>query len=155
MESKLEERRRKFKALISTQLEDRRKDHKNRSDAERSALLQSIRSASAATATTASIQTRRRSSVEKIFSRTFMHPDTLVEIPPDLKTEWMVMLRPEGERCLVSLKNNTMTLRSRNGYMIGNEHILDPFRHLSRFDVDAIFDGVLTPSNELFIFDIL
>ena len=149
MESKLETRRLQFKALISTQLEDRKKSQKQRSDEERSALLLSLRSA----ADTAPGSSRRPPSVQKLFSRTFMHPDTLVDIPTDLKSQWMVVLRPEGERCLVVLKNNTITLRSRNGNIIGDTHILDPFRYLSRFDVDAIFDAVL--SNELYIFDVL
>jgi len=154
MESKLAERRSQFKSLISTQLEDRKTAQKKRSDDERSALLHSIRSAAIADKPD-STHRRRPPSLQKIFSRTFMHPDTMVEIPNDLKSNWMVILRPEGERCLVVLKNNTMTLRSRNGNVIGEEFILDPFRHLARYDVDGIFDGVLTPNNELFIFDIL
>jgi hypothetical protein len=85
-----------------------------------------------------------------------MHPDTLVDIPPNLMSDWMVLLRPEGERCLAVLKNNTLTLRCRNGSIFSHEYILDPFSHLSRFDVDAILDSVFdTNSNHLYIFDVL
>ena len=153
MDSRLSERRSQFKSLVSTQLEQRKKAQKVRSDEDRMALLNSIRSS--AIEPSAPSRKPPPRSLQKLFSRTFMHPDTMIDIPPNLPTQYMVLLRPEGERCLVILKNNTLSLRSRNGSMIGHEHILDPFRDLSRFDVDAIFDGVLTSSNEVFVFDVL
>jgi snurportin-1 len=44
-----------------------------------------------------------------------MHPEWLVDVPPDLASSWFVMPRPEGDRCLVIAARGETTARLRNG----------------------------------------
>jgi snurportin-1 len=45
-----------------------------------------------------------------------MAPEWLVEIPDDLASNWYVMSRPEGQRCLVIASHGTTMVRSRTGH---------------------------------------
>ena len=49
------------------------------------------------------------------YKQQFMHPEWLVDIPPDLAASWLVMPRPEGDRCLVIAARGKTTARLRNG----------------------------------------
>ena len=92
---------------------------------------------------------------QREFSRVFMHGDSIVDVPPDLHTNWSVMLRPEGERCLAILsRGSILTLRGRNGNVL--KTIVLPF-----FSLDTgVFDCVLgfdesKMKQTLYVFDIV
>ena len=61
-------------------------------------------------------KTRRQS----LWSRQLMIPEWMVEIPPDLGTEWLVMPRPEGDRCLVVAERGRTISRKQNGCVLEN-----------------------------------
>lgn len=157
---RLEERRRsQFKNLVSTHLDERRKNNQEQSRKDRAQMIESLRSICEVGEEIPSSSKPRGEDirVKKIFARTFMHPDSMLEVPPDL-ADWFVMLRPEGERCLIILKNNVLYLRSRNGNLI-DEVILDPFS-LKRPDSFGVFDGVFAPNTgfgkkKIYVFDLL
>ena len=50
------------------------------------------------------------------FSSTLCLPEWMIEIPPDLNANWLVMPRPEGKRYILSSKRGKTILRSVNGY---------------------------------------
>ena len=50
------------------------------------------------------------------FSTSLCLPEWMIEIPPDLNTNWLVMPRPEGKRYILSSKRGRTVLRSVNGY---------------------------------------
>ncbi|KAH9299396.1 hypothetical protein KI387_031078, partial [Taxus chinensis] len=52
------------------------------------------------------------------FSRQFMLPEWMVDIPPRLKHEWYVLPRPAGKRCLVVSSHGTTISRLRNGRVL-------------------------------------
>jgi hypothetical protein len=133
-----------FKQLVRTELEHRKSHHQSRSKSDRSQLIEALRSACERPDSTVHISTPSSSEIKtkKAFASVFMHPDAMIEVPSDLGTEWDVVLRPAGERCLVILDHNTLKLRSRNGSVV-TEFILDPFT-LTRHDIFAIFDGIFS-----------
>ncbi|XP_057820436.2 uncharacterized protein LOC131033277 isoform X2 [Cryptomeria japonica] len=52
------------------------------------------------------------------FSRQFMLPEWMVDIPPRLEQEWYVLPRPAGKRCLVVSSHGTTISRLRNGRVL-------------------------------------
>ena len=48
----------------------------------------------------------------------FMSPEWLVEIPSNLATDWFVLPRPEGQRCLVISSRGQTVSRLRNGGVV-------------------------------------
>ncbi|BBN06619.1 snurportin-1 [Marchantia polymorpha subsp. ruderalis] len=52
------------------------------------------------------------------FSKQLMLPEWMIDIPPRLKTDWYVMSRPAGVRCVVVSSNGTTVSRQRNGRVL-------------------------------------
>lgn len=44
-----------------------------------------------------------------------MYAETLESIPPDLMTDWVMMICPVGKRCLVTSGNGQTVARARSG----------------------------------------
>lgn len=51
------------------------------------------------------------------FARQFQMPDWMTEVPEDLATNWLVMVRPEGERCLLLSDGGRVQVRRKNGFI--------------------------------------
>eukprot|EP00884_Botryococcus_braunii_P015240 jgi/Botrbrau1/239/Bobra.0022s0214.2 len=49
------------------------------------------------------------------FEDQLMEPEWLIDIPPNLAESWLVMARPEGERCLVTAARGWVTAHSKRG----------------------------------------
>ena len=59
-----------------------------------------------------------RDSTRLHWASQLMLPEWLVEIPPDLATNWYVLPRPEGQRCLVVSSKGQTIARARNGVLL-------------------------------------
>ncbi|EFJ17988.1 hypothetical protein SELMODRAFT_444654 [Selaginella moellendorffii] len=55
---------------------------------------------------------------KKWFSGQFMLPEWLIDIPLGLKSDWYVMARPAGKRCIVVSSRGTTVSRLRNGRVL-------------------------------------
>lgn len=55
----------------------------------------------------------------------FMVPEWMIDVPHDLSQSWMVMPRPEGQRCLVTVSHGNVVVRHSSGA------ILDVFTAMS------------------------
>ncbi|KAL3143993.1 hypothetical protein ABBQ32_003801 [Trebouxia sp. C0010 RCD-2024] len=55
---------------------------------------------------------------KQYYARQLMQPEWLTDIPADLCTNWYVMPRPEGRRCLVISSQHMTISRHRNGSML-------------------------------------
>lgn len=137
MEAKQEVRKAQFKD-ISTAL-NQKKFAKADSDDARKELISSLRQL-VEPPSEESLRRKADMKTKKLFSRTFMHPDTMLEVPENLSSDWSLIFRPEGERCLVVVNGNTVTLRGRNGNII-ETIVLDPFS-VKRSETVTILDGV-------------
>mmetsp|Transcript_1040 Transcript_1040/g.1651 ORF Transcript_1040/g.1651 Transcript_1040/m.1651 type:complete len:529 (-) Transcript_1040:128-1714(-) len=49
------------------------------------------------------------------FARQLQVPDWMVEVPDDLSANWLVLVRPEGERCLLLSNDGRVEVRRKNG----------------------------------------
>lgn len=49
------------------------------------------------------------------FARQLQVPDWMVEVPEDLSSNWLVLVRPEGERCLLLSNDGRVEVRRKNG----------------------------------------
>jgi len=52
------------------------------------------------------------------FARQLQNPDWMVQPPDDLSTSWLVVLRPEGDRCLLLSNGGRVEVRRKNGYVL-------------------------------------
>ena len=155
MEERNEARRSQFKDLFTAGLERRVRAAKIESDESRKSLIKSLREASLVDAEQASPAELR---ARRLFAKTFMFPDSMIAVPENLGRDWLVLLRPEGQRCLVVLSSNTVTLRGRNGAVLGS-FVLDPFA-VKKTDSVAVFDAMYgfdesSMRKTVFIFDVL
>ena len=57
-------------------------------------------------------------SVRAFWASQFMIPEWMVDVPSDIGTNWYVMARPEGQRCLVVISHGTVLVRNRSGATI-------------------------------------
>jgi snurportin-1 len=121
MESKQVTRKGQYKDIFSSNFEQRKKSVSTASADARKKLIESLRQSADMPSTSSGDLKNRR-----IFSRLFMQPDAMVEIPSDLADNWCVMLRPEGARCILIIKHNSVTVRSKNG-VVTEEFVMDPF----------------------------
>ena len=143
MEERFSSRKALFKNIDSQNSERRRQSAEMQSEEAKRELLRSLRES--VTLDISDFQMPEKPSLQevrtrKLFARSFMYPDTMVNVPTNLHSEWMVSLRPEGQRCLAVLSSNTVTLRQRNGQVI-DSFVLDPFS-IRPTDGVAIFDCV-------------
>jgi snurportin-1 len=60
-------------------------------------------------------QQEQRKKLRHHWASQLMNPEWLIDIPPDLATEWYVLPRPEGQRCTVVASNGRTISRLRNG----------------------------------------
>ena len=139
MEKRFVERKQSYKTIDTQSLNRRREAAKTESEDSKRELLKCLRESLseeifAQKTSGQEIQTRR------LFAKTFMYPDTLISIPEKLSEDWLVGLRPEGQRCLAILVGNSLTLRQRNGQVI-ETFVLDPFS-VRRSDNIAMFDAI-------------
>jgi len=58
---------------------------------------------------------QQRKELRHYWASQLMSPEWLIEIPPDLATEWYVLPRPEGQRCTVLASKGRTISRLRNG----------------------------------------
>ena len=158
MQTRYESRRASFKDLDTNTVERRRNAAKTESEEAKKEFLKSLREAAMAEPQVEDIPTHEDLRARKLFARSFMYQDTMITVPGRLAKEWLVALRPEGQRCLAVLQGNSVTLRQRNGAVI-DSFVLDPFA-VKRSDQVAIFDCVYGYSNRsmkrtVYIFDLL
>ncbi|GAQ80912.1 m3G-cap-specific nuclear import receptor [Klebsormidium nitens] len=52
------------------------------------------------------------------YARQLLQPEWMIDVPPDLATNWSVMARPEGKRCLVISANGSTVSRLKNGRIL-------------------------------------
>eukprot|EP00933_Yihiella_yeosuensis_P020129 TRINITY_DN16222_c0_g3_i1.p1 TRINITY_DN16222_c0_g3~~TRINITY_DN16222_c0_g3_i1.p1 ORF type:complete len:499 (+),score=99.05 TRINITY_DN16222_c0_g3_i1:92-1588(+) len=52
------------------------------------------------------------------FARQLQVPDWMLEPPEDLASSWMVLVRPEGDRCLLLSDGGRVEIRRKNGYVL-------------------------------------
>jgi len=155
MEGRYESRKALFKGIDTNSLEKRRKSAKAESEESKRLLMKSLREAAMSAIEKEGPEELR---TRKLFSRTFMYYDTMLSVPMNLESDWLVALRPEGQRCLAVLQGNALSLRQRNGQLI-DSFVLDPFS-IKRTDQVAIFDCMLGFSNKtmkrtLFVTDVV
>mmetsp|Transcript_23361 Transcript_23361/g.42953 ORF Transcript_23361/g.42953 Transcript_23361/m.42953 type:complete len:481 (-) Transcript_23361:158-1600(-) len=79
------------------------------------------------------------------FARQLQVPDWPLAMPGDLSTNWLVLLRPEGERCLLLSEGGKVEVRHKNGHVA--ERYMDSRlpKGLTILDVVAV-DGPTPPS---------
>lgn len=142
METKQVTRKGQFKDIFSSNFERRKKSVSAESADARKKLIESLRQ-SAATPSTSSGDLKNR----RVFSRLFMQPDAMVEIPSDLADNWYVLLRPEGERCMLIIKHNSVTVRSKNG-VVTEEFVMDPFALDARETKELVILDAVSGINE-------
>mmetsp|Transcript_4173 Transcript_4173/g.15000 ORF Transcript_4173/g.15000 Transcript_4173/m.15000 type:complete len:425 (+) Transcript_4173:127-1401(+) len=56
--------------------------------------------------------------VHEFYSKQLMQPEWLLDIPANTATEWIVLPRPEGVRCLIIASGGSTVSRQRNGKML-------------------------------------
>lgn len=158
MESPKVRPRPSIKRIVSDAVSRRREKSKLDSDEDRKRVIEAIRQHAEGIETEEPISVFKDIRIKKVYSRTFMHPDSMLDVPADLHANWSVLLRPEGERCLVILRSHTVTVRGRNGSVLV-EFVLSPFE-VKRTESVCIFDAVwgvdearMKPA--LFVFDVL
>ncbi|KAL3499105.1 hypothetical protein ACH5RR_041837 [Cinchona calisaya] len=52
------------------------------------------------------------------FAKQLMLPEWMIDVPPNLSTDWYVFARPAGKRCFVVSSNGTTVSRLRNGILL-------------------------------------
>jgi len=52
------------------------------------------------------------------FARQLQVPDWMLEAPEDLATSWLLLVRPEGDRCLLLSDGGQVEVRRKNGYVL-------------------------------------
>merc|ERR1719197_2140158 len=60
----------------------------------------------------------RRMQRTMFFARQMQAPDWMTEVPADLSTSWMMMVRPEGDRVLLLSDGGRVEIRRKNGYVM-------------------------------------
>jgi len=81
----------------------------------------------------------------------FVHPEWLVDVPPDLASEWYVIPRPEGDRCLVVASNGQTNVRLRNGRIKHHfPSLLPGGSHKSAESGYSILDCIFYPGNKTY-----
>ena len=96
------------------------------------------------------------------FSSTLCLPEWMIEIPPDLNTNWLVMPRPEGKRYILSSKRGKTILRSINGYSKVVKSNLPGSVYRCRrmmmirlnYRGNCVFDVILS-DNSVFVMDVI
>eukprot|EP00440_Ansanella_granifera_P058331 gb/GFBE01063225.1/.p1 GENE.gb/GFBE01063225.1/~~gb/GFBE01063225.1/.p1 ORF type:complete len:503 (+),score=110.39 gb/GFBE01063225.1/:1-1509(+) len=63
------------------------------------------------------MQRLRRLHRTLFFARQLQMPDWMILPPADLASSWMVLARPEGERCLLLSDGGRVEIRRKNGYV--------------------------------------
>ncbi|KAF5836310.1 hypothetical protein DUNSADRAFT_6140 [Dunaliella salina] len=53
-----------------------------------------------------------------MFARQLQHPEWMTDVPQDLQQNWLVMPRPEGQRCLVVTSKGRTVVRGRTGAVL-------------------------------------
>ncbi len=144
-----------FKDLDTRSLDRRRQAARVDSEEAKRELMKSLREAVISSCEPEGAAELR---VRKVFARSFLYQDTMIAVPENLATQWLVALRPEGQRCLGVMQGNSFTLRQRNGHMV-DAFVLDPFS-IKRMDGAAIFDCVYgfnnrTMKKTVFITDVI
>ena len=91
-----------------------------------------------------------REAVAEFSESQFMHPEWMVDVPPDLATEWYVTPRPSGQRCLVIASRGGTVSRLKTGRVLHRFPSALPggsknTRHGGAVQVDPGFSQ-LTPS---------
>jgi snurportin-1 len=61
---------------------------------------------------------RKKSQVDQKYAELLTIPEYMVEVPEDLKENWITMPRPEGIRCLVISSKGITTSRKKNGKIL-------------------------------------
>lgn len=56
--------------------------------------------------------------LRQYYSQQLMQPEWLVDVPPDLGSEWYALPRPEGQRCLLIAARGQTVARLRNGALL-------------------------------------
>ncbi len=78
---------------------------------------------------------KNRSQSEKRYADLLAIPEYMVEIPPDLKENWLIVPKPEGVRCLVISSNGITTSRKKNGKILAKFQSLLPDGSLYAFSL--------------------
>ena len=56
--------------------------------------------------------------VREFYSKQLMQPEWLLDIPKDTATDWLVLPRPAGVRCIVVASGGSTVSRQRNGKIL-------------------------------------
>eukprot|EP00746_Dinoflagellata_sp_MGD_P160978 gnl/MRDRNA2_/MRDRNA2_87973_c0_seq1.p1 gnl/MRDRNA2_/MRDRNA2_87973_c0~~gnl/MRDRNA2_/MRDRNA2_87973_c0_seq1.p1 ORF type:complete len:474 (+),score=78.79 gnl/MRDRNA2_/MRDRNA2_87973_c0_seq1:58-1422(+) len=89
------------------------------------------------------------------FARMPMVPDWMIAVPEDLAANWMMFVRPEGERCLLMSddKSSKIQVRRRNGRVVEVFH--DPRFPRGQTILDAVCVEAGMDTKEYYICDVL
>lgn len=89
------------------------------------------------------------------FARMPMVPDWMIAVPEDLAANWMMFVRPEGERCLLMSddKSSKIQVRRRNGRVL--EVFQDPRFPRGQTIVDAVCVETGMDTKQYYICDVL
>ncbi|CDP12238.1 unnamed protein product [Coffea canephora] len=60
----------------------------------------------------------RGTEARRWFAKQLMLPEWMIDVPPNLNTDWYVFARPAGKRCFVVSSNGTTVSRLRNGILL-------------------------------------
>merc|ERR1719464_2409774 len=52
------------------------------------------------------------------FARQLQMPDWMLAMPDDLAASWLLLVRPEGDRCLLLSDSGRVEVRRKNGYVL-------------------------------------
>lgn len=95
------------------------------------------------TSPTSSTSYRERFTVRQFWANQMMIPEWMIEIPSDLSHSWLVMPRPEGQRCLVIAERGLTVARRRNGIVRDRfESSLPGGGQSSRMNAKTVLDCV-------------
>lgn len=61
---------------------------------------------------------QRRVGRDLYFARQLQVPDWMTEVPPDLASSWLLMVRPDGDRHLLLSESGHVEVRRKNGHVV-------------------------------------
>ncbi len=60
----------------------------------------------------------KRRAQERIYAEQFMRAEWMIDVPDDLRDQWLVLPRPEGQRCMVVANGGQTVSRTKRGRLL-------------------------------------
>lgn len=101
---------------------------------------------------------QRDKSVQNAHAQAFMLPEWMTDIPDDLGACWIAMIRPSGQRCLVTSMHGRTTTRRRNGSVMAQFQSVLPggSAQSAASKLRCVIDCIFEPQARMyFVLDVL